>query len=114
MEKGTFGKDYRPRAVRSTKFDVQEVNGRPRQGLPQKDLIFFDGESGLLANFDAGFTTKAFFFINNHGLAVLKLIDFNRTDIHALATTDTFVDVDGNRITHDQPPKFFVIPAYAG
>jgi hypothetical protein len=93
---------------------LQIVNGRPRQDLPQKDLIFFDGEGSLLANFDTGFATKTLFFIDNHGLAILKLIHFNRANIHTLATTDTLVDVDGNRITHDQPPKFFVIPANAG
>jgi hypothetical protein len=91
-----------------------ETNGRPRQGLPQKYLVLFDGEGGLLANFDTGFAAKTLFFIDNHGLAILKLVHFNRTNIHALATSDALVDVNGNRITHDQPPKFFVIPAYAG
>jgi hypothetical protein len=79
----------------------------------KKDLVFFDGESALLADFDAGFAAQTFFFVHCHGLAILKFINFNRTNIHAFAITSAFVDIDGNRITHDQPPKFLKIPAYA-
>jgi hypothetical protein len=83
-------------------------------GLPQKkELVFLDGDGTLIANFDAGFTTQAFFFVHNHGLAALKLVNFDGADIHAFAITDTLVDIYGNRITHDLPPKFFEIPAIA-
>jgi hypothetical protein len=101
--------------VRSSKFETAGDEWQAPAGpATQKDLVLFDGEGSLLANFDTGFATETLFFIDNHGLAILKLIHFNRANIHALATTDALVDVDGNRITHDQPPKFFVIPAYAG
>jgi hypothetical protein len=81
--------------------------------LVKKDLVFFDGDSALVADFDAGLTAQAFFFVHSHGLATLKLVHFDRADIHAFAITNTFVDIDGNRITHDLPPKFFEIPAFA-
>jgi len=79
----------------------------------KKDLIFFDGDSALLTNFNAGFAAQAFFFVHCHGLSTLKFINFNRANINAFAITSTFVDIDGNRITHDLPPKFFKIPADA-
>jgi len=86
----------------------------PVMGLPRKkDLVFFDRDGALVADFDAGLTAQAFFFIHSHGLATLKFVHFNRADIHTFAITNTFVDIDGNRITHDIPPKFFEIPAFA-
>jgi hypothetical protein len=86
----------------------------PGRACHKKDLVFFDSDRALLADFDAGLTTETFFFVHRDGLAILKFVNFNGTDIHTLATTDTFFAVDDNRITHDQPPKFFVIPACAG
>jgi hypothetical protein len=86
----------------------------PGRACHLKDLIFFDSDSALLAYFDAGFTAKTFLFVDRNGLAILKFVNFNRANIHTLATTDALVAVDDNRITHDQPPKFFLIPAYAG
>jgi hypothetical protein len=90
-----------------------EWQARIRACLKKKDLVFFDGESALLADFNAGFTAQAFFFVHCHCLAVLKFVNFNRANIHAFAITSAFVDIDGNRITHDLPPKFFKILAYA-
>jgi hypothetical protein len=91
-----------------------ETHGRPLRACHKKNLVFFDGEGTLLANLDAGFATQAFFFIYGHGFAVLKLINFHRADIHAFAITIALVVIDSNRITHDLPPKFLNIPAYAG
>jgi hypothetical protein len=80
------------------------------EGPPQKKLVFFDGDCALLADLDAGFAAQTFLFIHSHGLATLKLINLNGTDIHAFAITSAFAVIDGNRITHDLPPKFVKFP----
>jgi hypothetical protein len=86
----------------------------PGGACHKKDLIFFDSDRALFANFNAGLTTETFFFVHRDSLAILKFVNFNGTDVYTLATSDALLAVDDNRITHDQPPKFFVIPACAG
>jgi hypothetical protein len=107
--------EFRQKAGRSSEFElpVGEWQALAWACLKKKDLVFFDGDSALLADFDARFAAQAFFFIHCHGLAILKFVNFNRADIYAFAITSAFVDIDGNRITHDLPPKFFKILAYA-
>jgi hypothetical protein len=107
--------NFRLDTARSSKFEIAGGNWQAPAGPAiKKDLVFFDGDGVLLTNFDAGFATETFLFVHRDGLAILKFVHFNGANIHTLATTDAFVVVDGNRITHDQPPKFFLIPAYAG
>lgn len=68
-------------------------------------LLFLDCDGVLLTDFNAGFATETFFHIHGHSLAVLKLINLNRTDIDTFAVANTFVVVNSNPITHFYPPK---------
>jgi hypothetical protein len=59
-------------------------------------LRFFHGDGAGFAHFHARFTAKTFFGVHGNGLAVLKLVHFNRAHVHALAVAGTFVVIDGN------------------
>ena len=67
-------------------------------------LDFLHRERPGFADFHAGFTTKALFFIHGNGFAVLELEDLNGTDIHAFAITSALVDINSNFPAHCKPP----------
>jgi hypothetical protein len=88
--------------IRHKKLKGQSMTDCP---LPKKS-VFFDGNGALLTNLDTGLTTQTLFFVHDNSFSILEFINFNRTDIDTLATANTLVNVNGNRITHDQPPIF--------
>jgi hypothetical protein len=77
--------------------------------LEIEPLDFSDRDGFLVADLYAALAAKAFFGVDRMGLAILHLIDVNRTNFHALLASFTFVVIHCDFVRHLIFPPLYII-----
>jgi len=73
---------------------------RPGQFYRLDRLSLFDSDGAFFTNFNTAFAAKALIRIDRFGFAVYQFEYFDRTNVYALFTTDTFVFVHDGIKSH--------------
>jgi hypothetical protein len=91
-----------------TPFSAFLLNRNVNEGVGK--LFFLDRNRVLVAHLNAGLAAKTLFGVHGNSLSVLKLVNFDRANVHAFAVTDTLVGVNIDSVTHGRPPYLLMNP----